>query len=387
MPAKKDKKKTYRHRYKGNEIAIDGSDDKPVIKINDVDIKTEVLRKEQTLYTTPLTYNLYASPLDLAKGMIDIEFALKGKNLDFIAAELKRRRNVAHFLLMERVKFRNSVLRLKELGEYNKYVNIHKYASNLGYFGPAFLPWNRVFCYTFEQDLQSIDEDVSLPYWDTTSNNLDSNDNSLVWRNDFFGKNKKITLTWDGLDESTQTWEIRRNHFNMITVPVDKNSFNLDRDNYSEFCNTIERTIHDSTHVFLGVPKGDQINFSTAVNDPFFFLIQANIDRLWMRWQHNMKNKWLANNPGMKYPLSQIAVDYFWDKSDDAHTWKSPPHRHNLDDVMWPWDGSETPTGGPHSAFSPWKDGMKETYTPRMMLNHHDWGYVYDEETLSETPR
>ena len=51
---------------------------------------------------------------------------------------------------------------------------------------------------------------------------------------------------------------------------------------------------------------------------------------------------------------------------------------------MWPWDGTKAIESDPESEFSPWKDGMKETYTPRMMLNHHDWGYVYDEEDLSE---
>ena len=383
MPRENKAKKSYLHRYKGNEISIQDHSEKPVIKINDFDIRTQVLSTKPKLFTSPLAYNVYAAPLDLARGMIDIEFALKGKTLGFIKAELKRRRNVAHLSPRERLKFRNAVLRLKELGVYDKYVNIHKYASNLGYFGPAFLPWNRVFCYTFEQDLQSIDTDVSLPYWDSTSSNLDANDNSLVWRNDFFGKNGKITLTWDGLDESTHSWEIHRNHFNMITAPVDKHSFNLDRYSYTEFFHAVQRTIHDSTHVFLGVPEGDQVSFATAVNDPFFFLIQCNIDRLWMLWQQNMKNRWLANNTDVKYPLSQMANDYYWDKSDDDHTWRLPPDRHNLDDIMWPWDGTATPDGGPGSAFSPWKEGMKEPYTPRKMLNHHDWGYVYDEETLS----
>ena len=382
MKARSKNKAVYHYRYKGNEVSVDESQAKPVVKINDVDIQTEIFKADQLLYTSPLTYNVYSSPLDLARGMIDIEFALKGKTIPFIRAELRRRRNVAHLLPREITKFQNAVLRLKELGFYKKFLDIHKYVGNLAYFGPAFLPWNRVFCYTFEQELQSIDSEVSLPFWDSTAINLDVNDHSLIWRNDFFGKNGKITLTWDGLDDSTQTWEIRRNYFNMITVPVDKNSFNLDRFSYTEFCHTVEKNVHDPAHVFLGVPDGDQSSFATAVNDPFFFLIQCNIDRLWMQWQLIMKQKCLATNPGMKYPATQLAVDYYWDKSDPDHTWTSPPNRHNLDDVMWPWDGTETPMGGPQSAFSPWKGGMKETYTPRMMLNHHDWGYIYDEETI-----
>ena len=381
---KKTNELDYHHRYKGNEISISGHEDNPCVRINDVDIKIEVLKTENFLYTSSLTYNVYSSPLDLARGMIDIEFALKGKTLGFIKAELKRRRNAAHLLPKEKTRFRNAVLRLKELGKYEKFIKIHQFVGNLGYFGPAFLPWNRVFCYTFEQELQSVDSEISLPYWDSTSNSLDANDNSLIWRNDFFGKNGKITLNWDGLDDTMYTWKIRRNYFNMITTPVEKHSFNLDRYTYTEFYQTLEKSLHNSTHVFLGVPDGDQSSFATAVNDPFFFLIHCNIDRLWMRWQQAMRNKWLASNPEVKYPAAQMAIDYYWDKSDDTHTWKSPPDRHNLDDTMWPWDGTKTAVGDARSAFSPWKDGMKETYTPRMMLNHHDWGYVYDEETIAE---
>jgi hypothetical protein len=371
-------------RYKGNEIIIAGTDAEPIVGINGMDIGIQALANDSPLYTSRFTYNIYSSPLELAREMIDIEFILKGKGINFIKAILKRRVNVAKLSAEEMTKFRNALFIMKENGEYDKYVFIHKYSGNLAHYGPAFLPWNRIFCYKFEQELQNIDPDVVLPYWDSTTNNLDSHDNSKVWRREFLGKSGEVTLSWTGRNGSSQSWQIRRNKFNMIAIPVDGNSFNLNRDSYPEFRPVIENRVHSAAHVFLGVPSGDQCSFATAVNDPYYFLIQGNIDRLWVEWQLRMKRKWIEENPGMKYPASQMAMDYYWSGTDEEHTWTIPPNRHNLDDILWPWDGTHIPNAGSESAIPPWSNGMPENFTPRMMLNHHDWGYAYDTEPRSK---
>lgn len=370
----------YIERYKGNEIRMTIEVGKQVLTINGVDVRIQSMKEDENLVTSPMTFNYYPSPLDLARGMIDTEFALKGKTLDFIKSDLKIRKNITFYTPEERNKFRNAVFRLKEAGQYDKYVQIHKYSCNLGHFGPAFLPWHRVFLYKFEQELQSVDFDVTIPYWDSTKENLDANDNTLLWRPEFFGRNGESTLNWRGVDGQMKQWTVRRNKFNFIQAPIHPSSFNLERDQYSDFRREIESKLSGPTHVFLGAPDGDQTSFATAVNDPFFFLLHCNIDRLWMEWQLRRKKEWLARNPGMDYPASQLAADYYWDGSDSDHCWMYPTNRHNLKDQFWPWDGTQTPHGGPESAFSPWKNGMPETFTPMMMLNHHDWGYMYDTE-------
>lgn len=55
------------------------------------------------------------------------------------------------------------------------------------------------------------------------------------------------------------------------------------------------------------------------------------------------------------------------------------PVRHNLDSVMWPWDGSQTPLGGAASAILPWTV-VPETYRPQGQLDHRALGYVYDDD-------
>lgn len=371
----------YLERYKGNEIVVDVDVGTQVVTINDVNIDIETMAEDENLFTSPLTFNYYPSPVDLARGMIDIEFSLKGKTLDFIKSELKVRKNLKNLNPEDKIKLRTAILRMKESGKYDAFVKIHKHSSNLGHFGPAFLPWHRVFLYKFEQELQSIDFDVTIPYWDSTTENLDSNDNTVVWRREFLGRNGEVTLSWKGQNGQSNTWNIRRNNFNLIQAPVHRRSFNLERDNYYEFRPEVEGKLSGATHVFLGAKNGDQSHFATAANDPLYFLLHCNIDRLWMEWQQRRKNKWLSKNPGLDYPASELASDYYWDASDMDRTWMYPPNRHNLSSEFWPWDGSPTPRGGPESAMSPWKDGMAESFTPQMMLNHHDWGYMYDTET------
>ena len=52
--------------------------------------------------------------------------------------------------------------------------------------GPAFLPWHREFILRFEQDLKSIDAQVTLPYWDWTTDNSET---SSIWNPEFMGGN------------------------------------------------------------------------------------------------------------------------------------------------------------------------------------------------------
>jgi tyrosinase len=75
---------------------------------------------------------------------------------------------------------------------------------------------------------------------------------------------------------------------------------------------------------------------ASAPNDPIFWLLHANIDRLWVEWQRRHGQVYLpveGAEPG-----------------------------HNLDDTMWPF-----------------RDIGLEI-TPRTMLDHRALGYTYDVE-------
>ncbi len=155
------------------------------------------------------------------------------------------------------------------------------------------------------------------------------------------------------------------------------------------FRNHFERSGHGGAHVWLGSP-GDQNRFGTAVNDPMFILLHANVDRIWSEWQQRKKRDWASANRGVIYPAGQPAVDYYYDGLAPETTWPDqttsliePFHgasnRHNLDNVMWPWDGTEAQPSNPASSFAPWNiPGNELSITPRSMLNTVQLGYVYD---------
>ena len=57
----------------------------------------------------------------------------------------------------------------------------------------------------------------------------------------------------------------------------------------------------------------------TSPNDPIFFLHHCNVDRLWAKWQTT-------------YPRAAAYKPQ-----------SGGPSGHNVDDLMFPWDGVETP--------------------------------------------
>lgn len=75
---------------------------------------------------------------------------------------------------------------------------------------------------------------------------------------------------------------------------------------------------HNSAHGFIGGPFG-QISFlSSAVEDPFFFQLHGNVDRLWANWQRN------PSEPGRVDPVTAYGPE-----AGNAR----------INATMSPWDG------------------------------------------------
>ncbi len=310
----------------------------------------------------------------------------------------KVRKNVANLSIRELNAFRDAVFTLKEQGNYDKYVTMHGFVSNLGHSGPAFLPWHRFFLLKFEQELQEINPNVTLPYWDFSSRNV-SNNVSKIWKDDFLGKNGHVTLQWkqkvgaEGIreaDKTTKTWVVKRDNFNLNGIPVLQTRINssLDLNSFRDFSPNLERGPHGMAHVFLGTDRGnDQSSFATAVNDPFFFLLHCNVDRLWAEWQHEKKSNWQNSNAGIPFTDEELAQDYSWLGTNRNNTWPTPPNRHNVDSILWPWDGSRAITNNEATSFLPWRNAP-EHLTPRKCLNYQALDYSYDTipEDLTDTP-
>jgi tyrosinase len=70
----------------------------------------------------------------------------------------------------------------------------------------------------------------------------------------------------------------------------------------------------------VGRPEalGTMADLSSSINDPVFWLIHSNVDRLWAEWQAN------GHEGSNYYPAS------------GGH------YGENLNDRLWPWDGGES---------------------------------------------
>jgi len=307
---------------------------------------------------------------------------------------LKIRRDQATLSLGERKAFVNAVLALKDQpsqlyppsqNKYDDYVLIHSAAMvspvtgpMFAHQGPAFLPWHREFIRRFELDLQSIDQRVTLPYWDWTKDNSAS---STIWNEDFMGGNgrdedNKVmsgqfaydagrwTLNINDVYEPNPQPYLRRGFGKFPGVstlptaeqvsdalkvtPYDSPPWMTDVQEQKpqpSFRNRLEGwygegRIHNRVHLWVSGGTPPEYNdagsmfWSTSPNDPIFFLHHCNIDRLWAQWQqHHPTHGYLPNIGG--------------------------PKGHNINDPMEPWKG---------------------TATPASVIDHHSLGYTYDTE-------
>ncbi len=224
------------------------------------------------------------------------------------------RKNQAALTPAEKRRFVSALHELKRSGRYDTFVTTHNAfimsdrddAERVGHRSPSFLPWHRRFLLDFERALQSVDADVTLPYWDWTA---DRTPRSSLWAPDFLGGTGRSRdgRVMDGpFARSGDRWT--------ITVRVDGRDFLrrnlgagglplptraevdsvLAMDTYDMppwnsgsdgFRNHLEGwrgvNLHNRVHVWVG----GQMATGVSPNDPVFWLHHAFIDKLWADWQ------------------------------------------------------------------------------------------------------
>ena len=283
------------------------------------------------------------------------------------------RKNIRNLTSTEKADFIRGVKALKANGIYNKFVQRHFAAAsratpstvnasyrNAAHKGPAFHPWHRQFMYKFEQALQSVVPGIALPYWDWTQDAANP-DASPVWAIDFMGGNGNLNNNyqvetgpfgvgqWTIINENGQpAGGLQRRWRQLSSTLPSQSEVNTahaevpyDRSKWDATSSTSHRNrsegwlgaqLHNKVHRFVGGSMLPQ----TSPNDPIFFLHHCNVDRLWAQWQ--------AKNPTQGYqPIT------------------GGPPGHNIDDLMYPWDGKT----------------IGVTATPRSVLDHKALGYDY----------
>ncbi|MBD2041919.1 tyrosinase family protein [Microcoleus sp. FACHB-672] len=317
-------------------------------------------------------------------------YTYSGINVPGGTAGLQVRRSAASLNATEISRFVSAIQTLKTrtvtaangavVSEYDQFVATHLGAMDLaGRPGPdgrplvnaahgraGFLPWHRAFIYEFERALQTVDPTVTIPYWDWTDINGSQN---VLFTNNFLGGNginpngtpggpvqtgpftaangwvQRSDLSGDvWLGTSTGRQPLRRNlgvfaprtatNRGMITAAQENTALNTT--SYLTLNTRLELNIHNPMHNWVG----GSMNTMTSPNAPEFWMLHANIDRLWARWQTAVAGTGRLDGVGAYAAIGTQA------------------YGHDRLQPMWPWDGGQSRVAADLAALIPGLPGV-----------------------------
>ena len=192
----------------------------------------------------------------------------------------RARRNIARVSAEERARLRDAILGLDQMpsdsgstlwrlqDEIHQVSHVHN--------GPLFLPWHRELVNRFEALLRRVDPDVTLHYWDWRTDPRRLRGGTLnLFTPEFMGSDSGPA--GDPFPNFTYTRDVAAGDPSM----VDPDDWVIADDDYPSMRLDVERT-HNFVHNYLGGSIGEG---HSAFQDPFVFLLHANVDRLWASWQ------------------------------------------------------------------------------------------------------
>jgi tyrosinase len=251
-----------------------------------------------------------------------------------VALMVRIRKNANKLTTAERDRFIKAFADLNNrgTGRFRDFRDMHTSVSQLQAHGaPGFLPWHRAYLLDLERELQAFDPSVALPYW-----RFDQPAPKL-FTPDFLGKADAIGTVQFGASNPLQFWSSdgvpgvnRRPRFDTATeaaqsLRTEARTLALGN-TYLDF-EDMEGDPHGLAHTNFG---GFISSLGTAARDPLFFLLHANVDRLWAKWQRR----------NLRFDAADAAAF-------DAGAPAGNPIGHNLADTMWPWNGIVGPPRPP----------------------------------------
>lgn len=268
---------------------------------------------------------------------------LTGPSLGRLPLMVRVRKNAESLTSSERDRFLSAmaVLNGQGLGRFTDLRDMHgAQAYDQIHVNFSFLPWHRAYLLDFERELQDIDPEVAVPYW-----RFDQPAGKLM-QPSFIGRGRNQGPVEFSNANPLRNWSadgsfagvFRGNGVGPTTViPVRNEVESLQLSDgptasFREFCDWnyanglptgLEADPHNGAHGYHR--RGWITDPTTSQLDPLFYLLHANVDRLWAKWQ------WIPNGTIGPRNDPDSAVSYI--------SGQALSNGHNRDDTMWPWDG------------------------------------------------
>jgi hypothetical protein len=261
---------------------------------------------------------------------------MSGSPLKLYGEEItKPRQNAGTATAAQRTAYKNAIIAANAINFFggvsywHKQQEVHAFGPVNRHGTPAFLPWHREFLNRYEVLLEESDPLVKLLYWDWTTDPENTTGGTNLFTSSFMGASGRgigpVSIGapfMPALSPPTVT----RNLSTSVTPPASSDASILGSSTYPTVASVIENVPnHNSAHGYIG-GGGDMSYIGSAAQDPFFFLLHANVDRLWAQWQRN---------------VTQLG------RLDPATTYGTYSSNVNITTSMAPWDGTGT-------AIQPW---------------------------------
>lgn len=268
----------------------------------------------------------------------------------------KPRKNAATATVAERNAYRDAILDIGTLPAFefmpgsvsywHKQDEVHQGGPSNRHGTPAFLPWHREFINRYEVLLQKADPTVKLLYWDWTTDPENSGGFNFFTPSFMGASGRGSGFPINaGVPFSPALNLVTRNLSSSVIPPADADSSLLANGTYPLFAaDNEEIPNHNASHGYIG--GGTWPNFGTmsaiisAAEDPFFFVLHANVDRLWAQWQRDPSN------------ISRLEAGTAYG-SNSSNT--------NITNSMGPWDGINGSSG--NNPIDPWTPAGGQIYS------------------------
>lgn len=256
----------------------------------------------------------------------------------------KPRKNAATATAAERDAYRDAILSVGTVPAFvfpggitywHKQDQVHQSGPSNRHGTSAFLPWHREFINRYEVLLQESNPLVTLLYWDWTTDPSGLFNSSFMGASGSGAGSAPIGAPFQpGVGPTLFPPAVSRDLGGSGSAPTPTTTTDASIMAVPSYApNGLNVNIegnpnhpHNYSHVYIGGIGGNMSSVPTAAEDPFFFMLHGNVDRLWAMWQRN--------------PAALTRLD-------PATTYDGHSGNVNITTNMRPWDGT-----GP--AIQPW---------------------------------